>query len=377
MLIDTHCHIYYSEVENAEEIIKECQKNNIVMILNGIDKKSNLQVLELSKKYDNVYAAIGYDHSVVNEITDEDLKLLENQLKNEKVVAIGEIGLDYYWVKDNKEKQKKLFIKELELAEKYNLPVIIHSRDAVQDVYDILKTRNLRGSIHCYSGSTEMAKEFIKIGFNIGIDGPITFKNNKKQREMVKNIDINHILVETDSPYLSPEPNRGKVNTSLNLVYILKQIAIELDREYEEIKELAAHCRYPVRFAGCVSQVELAKLYNDGDIFVLPSMYEGLPLTVIESLACGDRVVMTRLDGVADWLEDMIPDADIRYVDLPKMKGADEAVEEELPVFEKRLAQTLEDAIRTVKQENRGLVKNRACDVSRISWQKIAQEVIR
>ena len=130
-------------------------------------------------------------------------------------------------------------------------------------------------------------------------------------------------------------------------------------------------------FAGCVPQVELAKLYNDGDIFVLPSMYEGLPLTVIESLACGDRVVMTRLDGVADWLEDMIPDADIRYVDLPKMKGADEAVEEELPAFEKRLAQTLEDAIRTVKQENRGLVKNRACDVSRISWQKIAQEVIR
>ena len=98
---------------------------------------------------------------------------------------------------------------------------------------------------------------------------------------------------------------------------------------------------------------------------------------MIESLACGDRVVMTRLDGVADWLEDMIPDADIRYVDLPKMKGADEAVEEELPVFEKRLAQALEDAIRTVKQENRGLVKNRACDVSRISWQKIAQEVIR
>ena len=138
-------------------------------------------------------------------------------------------------------------------------------------------------------------------------------------------------------------------------------------KEYEEIKELAAHCRYPVRFAGCVPQVELAKLYNDGDIFVLPSMYEGLPLTVIESLACGDRVVMTRLDGVADWLEDMIPDADIRYVDLPKMKGA----------VEKRLAQALEDAIRTVKQENRGLVKNRACDVSRISWQKIAQEVIR
>lgn len=141
MIIDTHCHIYYSEVENAEEIIKECKKNNIYLILNGIDKKSNLEILELSKKYDNVYAALGYDHSVVNEITNDDLKLLENQIQNEKVVAIGEIGLDYYLIKDNKEKQKQLFIKELDLAEKYNLPVIVHSRDAVQDVYDILKKK--------------------------------------------------------------------------------------------------------------------------------------------------------------------------------------------------------------------------------------------
>ena len=241
MIIDTHCHIYYSEVENADEIIKECKKNNIIMILNGLDKKSNLEVLELSKKYDNVYAAIGYDHSVVDKINEEDLILLENQLQNEKVIAIGEIGLDYYWEKDNKEKQKQLFIKELELAEKYNLPVIIHSRDAVQDVYDILKTRNLRGSIHCYSGSTEMAQEFIKIGFYIGIDGPITFKNNKKQRQMVKDIDIKHILVETDSPYLSPEPNRGKANTSLNLVYIIKQIATECNMNYEDIRDITTN----------------------------------------------------------------------------------------------------------------------------------------
>lgn len=216
-------------------------KNNIYLILNGIDKKGNLEILELSKKYDNVYAALGYDHSVVNEITNDDLKLLESQIQNEKVVAIGEIGLDYYLIKDNKEKQKQLFIKELDLAEKYNLPVIVHSRDAVQDVYDILKTKKLKGSIHCYSGSTQMAQEFTKIGFYIGIDGPITFKNNKKQREMVKNIDINHILVETDSPYLSPEPNRGKVNTSLNLIYILKQIALELNMSEEEIIKLTTN----------------------------------------------------------------------------------------------------------------------------------------
>lgn len=241
MIIDTHSHMYNSEYLNAEEIIKECSKNNIKIILNGIDKKSNLEVLELSKKYDNVYAAIGYDHSVVDEISDDDIDLLENQIKDNKVTAIGEIGIDYYWVKDNKDKQKELFIKQIDLAIKYDLPIIVHSRDAVQDVYDILKNKNVKGSIHCYSGSTEMAKEFIKLGFYIGIDGPITFKNNKKQREMVKNIDINHVLVETDSPYLSPEPFRGEKNTSLNLKYIINQIAIECSLTYEEVKDITTN----------------------------------------------------------------------------------------------------------------------------------------
>lgn len=238
MIIDTHCHMYFSECSNAEEIIKKCKDENIKIILNGIDKESNKQVLELSNKYDNVYAAIGYDHSVVNKVKEEDFILLEEQIKSDKVVAVGEIGLDYYWVKDNKEKQKELFIKQIDLAIKYNLPVIVHSRDAVQDVYDILKTKNVTGSIHCYSGSTEMAKEFIKLGFYIGIDGPITFKNNKKQREMVKDIDINHILVETDSPYLSPEPHRGEKNTPLNLKYIINQIAAERDLSYENVEKI-------------------------------------------------------------------------------------------------------------------------------------------
>ena len=235
MIIDTHCHIYNSEVENAEEIIKECAKNNIYMILNGIDPKSNKEVLELSFKYDNVYAAIGYDHSVVNDITDEDIKLLDEQLNNEKVVAVGEIGLDYYWVKDNKETQKELFEKMLNLAEKHNLPVIVHAREAIQDTYDILKKHNVIGSMHCYQGSKEMAKEFIKLGFYIGIDGPITFKNNKKQKEMIKEIDINHILVETDAPYLSPEPVRGQKNTPLNLIYIIRKIGEELKISEEEM----------------------------------------------------------------------------------------------------------------------------------------------
>lgn len=235
MIIDTHCHIYNSEIENAEEIIKECKKNNIYMILNGIDPKSNKEVLELAKKYDNVYAAIGYDHSVVNDITEEDISLLDEQLNNDRVVAVGEIGLDYYWVKDNKDTQKELFEKMLNLAEKHNLPVIVHAREALQDTYDILKNHKVIGSMHCYQGSKEMAKEFIKLGFYIGIDGPITYKNNKKQKEMIKEIDINHILVETDSPYLSPEPVRGKINTSLNLIYIIRKIAGELNISEEEM----------------------------------------------------------------------------------------------------------------------------------------------
>lgn len=241
MIIDTHCHMYDSEYKHAEEIIQECKKNNIKLILNGIDKKSNAEILELSNKYDNVYAAIGYDHSTVNEITEEDIKLLEKQILNNKVVAIGEIGLDYYWVKDNKEHQKELFNKMLDLAEKYNLPVIVHSRDAVQDVYDELKNRNLKGSIHCYSGSVEMAREFVKIGFYIGIDGPITYKNNKKQIELVKNIDINHLLVETDSPYLSPEGKRAEKNTPLNLIYIIEKIAEELDISSQEVIEITTN----------------------------------------------------------------------------------------------------------------------------------------
>lgn len=234
MIIDTHCHIYPSEMKDAEDIIKKCEEKGIILLLNGIDKESNSEILELVKKYDNVYAALGYDHSVAGKITEEDIKILDEQLSNDKVVAVGEIGLDYYWVKDNKETQKELFENMLFLAEKHNLPVIVHAREAIQDTYDILKTHKVIGSMHCYQGSIEMAKEFIKLGFYIGIDGPITYKNNKKQKEMIKNIDASRILVETDSPYLSPEPVRGEKNTSLNLIYILKKIGEELDMSLDD-----------------------------------------------------------------------------------------------------------------------------------------------
>jgi len=217
-------------MDNYLDIIDECNEKDISMIINGYNIKTDKEILELSNKYNNVYAAIGLNYDDVDNFTDEDLVLLEELIKNNKINAIGEIGLDYYWTKENKDKQIHFFEKQLDLAEKYDLPVIVHARDSVQDVYDILKKHKVRGTMHCYSGSVEMAKEFVKIGFYIGIDGPITFKNNKKGVEVVKEIPIERLLLETDSPYLSPEPNRGKQNSPLNLIYIAEKIS--------EIKEI-------------------------------------------------------------------------------------------------------------------------------------------
>ena len=237
MIIDTHCHIYNSEMENAEEIIREAAENDIHIILNGLDPKINEEVLKLSRNHENVYAALGYFHTFADEMTEEDISLLDKQLENDKVIAVGEIGLDYYHRKDNKDKQKELFERMLNLAEKHSLPVIVHSRKALQDTYDILKKHDAVGSLHSYSGSAEMAKEFIKLGYCIGIGGPITHNNNKKTRKMLKEIGIAHVIVETDSPYLTPEEKRGEKNTPLNLKYIIRKIAEELNMEEEEVIE--------------------------------------------------------------------------------------------------------------------------------------------
>lgn len=224
-MIDTHCHVISCEMDNYLDIINECNKKNISMIINGYNNITNKEIIDLSKKYNNVYAAIGLNYDDVDKFNDNDLEDLEELIKNNKINAIGEIGLDYYWTKENKDKQIYFFEKQLELAEKYDLPVIVHARDSVQDVFDLLKKHKVRGTMHCYSGSVEMAKEFIKIGFYIGIDGPITFKNNKKGVEVVKEIPLERLLLETDSPYLSPEPNRGKQNSPLNLIYIADKIS--------------------------------------------------------------------------------------------------------------------------------------------------------
>ena len=238
MIIDTHCHIYNSEMDNAEEIIKEAAENDIHLILNGLDPSSNREILELLNKYDNVHAALGYFYTFADEISDEDITLLDKQLNCGKVVAVGEIGLDYYHTKENKDKQKELFEKMLNLAQKHDLPVIVHSRKSMQDTFDLLKKYDVVGSMHCYQGSAEMAKEFIKLGFYISIGGPVTYDNNKKLKKVLNNIDINHVLVETDSPYLTPKEKYGEENNSLNLKYIIKKIAEEQGIKEEKIIEI-------------------------------------------------------------------------------------------------------------------------------------------
>lgn len=238
MIIDTHCHIYASEMENAEEIIMEAADNDIHMVLNGTDPSSNREVLELSDKYDNVHAALGYFYTLADEITDEEIELLDMQLGSDNVVAVGEIGLDYYHTKDNRDKQIELFENMLVLAEKHDLPVIVHSRKAMQDTFDILKEHDVVGSIHSYQGSAEMAQQFIRLGFYIGVGGTITHKNNKKARRMLENTDINHLLLETDSPYLSPQEKRGEMNTPLNIRYVVRKLAEELDMEKSEVIEI-------------------------------------------------------------------------------------------------------------------------------------------
>lgn len=226
MFIDTHCHVFSEYYDNIDEVVNQCKKNNVNrIIVNGCDINSNKEVLELVNKYDVIYGAIGFHPTELDDFKDEYFEFLENNISNPKIVAIGEIGLDYYYDNTDKNKQKEIFKRQLDIANKYNKPIIVHSRNSIQDTYNILKEYNLFGSIHCFSGSVEMAREFIKIGYKLGIGGIITYKNAKNIREVVKNIDLSHILLETDSPYLTPIPYRGKSNSPEYIPLIANTIA--------------------------------------------------------------------------------------------------------------------------------------------------------
>lgn len=226
MLIDSHCHVLSSEYDNVDEIIKDSINSGVEkIIINGYDLKTSKEAVELANKYDHVYAAVGIGPSNVTDVNDETYDIISKLAKESKVVAIGEVGLDYYWTTENKEMQLKVFKTMLKIAKTNNLPVIVHCRRSFLDTYNLLKESDLTGIIHCYSGSVDMAKRFIKLGFLLGIGGVITFKNAKSLKDVVKAIDINNFSLETDSPYLSPEPYRGKPNTPKNVKLVATEIA--------------------------------------------------------------------------------------------------------------------------------------------------------
>ena len=234
MFIDTHCHL--TKEDNIDELINRCTKNEVdALIISGCDKEGIIEGLEIIKKYPNIYMTIGFHPSEVSTTTDEDIAWLEKLIKeNKKIVGIGEIGLDYYWERDNKEAQKELFEKQLNLAEKLNLPIVIHSREATQDTYNILKKHKIKGIIHCYSGSLEMAREYIKLGYYLGIGGVLTFKNSNL-KDVVKEISLDNITLETDSPYLAPTPYRGSKNSPEYIPIIAEKLAEIKETTMEEI----------------------------------------------------------------------------------------------------------------------------------------------
>lgn len=235
MFTDTHCHLYKEYYDDLDMMINKIEESKINKVINnGCDRSSNVEVLENIGKYNNMYGALGIHPENVDFYTEEDLQFVENHINDEKIVAIGEIGLDYYWTKDNKDKQIELFENQLELAERVNKPVIIHSRDATLDTIEILKKHNVRGVIHSFSGSYETACIYIKMGFLLGINGVITFKNCNL-KDVIEKIDLSNIVLETDSPYLTPVPFRGEKNDSTHVEDIAKFICNLKDISMEEL----------------------------------------------------------------------------------------------------------------------------------------------
>lgn len=222
-MIDTHCHILSEYYDNIDEVINKMENN--IIIVSGTNDIENKEVIDLCNKYKNVYGTIGIHPTEIDQITDNSYNIIIDNLNNKKIVGIGEIGLDYYWDKSKKEKQKEVFIKQLDIARRYNKAVVIHTREATNDVYEILKNYpDLKKDIHCFTGSNEMAQNFIKIGCKLGIGGVLTFKNSKL-KDVLKEIPTEAILLETDSPFLTPEPFRSKKNQPYNIVYVANKIA--------------------------------------------------------------------------------------------------------------------------------------------------------
>lgn len=248
MYIDTHCHLSKEDYDNIEEVVTKLENN--YAIVSGAEEKANHEVMELVEKYPNLYGTLGIHPNEIHNLSDDAFNFIEENLKNKKIVGIGEIGLDYHYGKEDANAQKEVFIKQLDLAVKYNMPVTIHSRDAALDTYEIIKNyKNLKITYHCYSYSLEMAKELVKMGVKLGIGGVLTFKNSKVLKEIVKELDLENFLLETDSPYLSPEPFRGKQNIPSNVKYVAEEIS--------KIKEIPLETVLKVTTNTAITQFDL------------------------------------------------------------------------------------------------------------------------
>lgn len=240
---DSHCHLNDEALyPKRKEIVEEALKNGVrTLLVVGYDVPSSLKAVEIAREFEGCYAAIGFQPENLSDAKDEDLDLFRQLAKEKKVLAIGEIGLDYHWFKEAKDRlnQKRWFIKQIELANELDLPVSIHAREALGDTLEILKKHplNRKGVLHCYSGSFETMKEMSKLGMYFGFDGPITFKNAVEPKKCVAACPMDRLLVETDSPYLSPAPYRGKENHPSNIPLIVKAMAELRGEEENEVAE--------------------------------------------------------------------------------------------------------------------------------------------
>lgn len=240
MYIDTHVHLNNKEIEShLDEVIKDAFNNGVTkMIVVGYDMETSRKAVELADKYDWCYAAVGFHPTEIKEYSDKEYQELEQLAKHRKVIAIGEVGYDFHWDTTSLEEQQEAFVRQIKLAIKLKLPLIIHSRDAHQITFDTLKEHNasiVGGIMHSYSGSSELAKEYIKLNFSFGISGPVTFKNGRSMKEVVKEIDLKYLVSETDSPYLTPHPFRGTENGPKYIPLIVEEMAMIKGITKEEV----------------------------------------------------------------------------------------------------------------------------------------------
>lgn len=240
MIFDTHAH-YDDEAFDIdrEELLDSLPKQGIGLVVNAASTVSSIdRIISMTEKYPFIYGTVGIHPSDTGELKEESYEWLKNKSKHSKILAIGEIGLDYYWDTPDRETQKLWFARQIELAREVELPMIIHSRDAANDTYGMLKEAGadqIGADIHCFSYGIEQARQYLNMGFYLGIGGVITFTNGKKLKEIVEYAPLDRLLLETDCPYLSPVPYRGKRNSSLNLTYVIQEIARLKKLDYEEV----------------------------------------------------------------------------------------------------------------------------------------------